>query len=241
MAGLAISLIGVAATLCTPSASAVTHVSIGPTDPVTGVGDAIVDGDAARNDIRVGWDPDRHALVVSDAHPIEASGCMHLSRRSVRCHVKRQWLSVTPGPGRDRVSLRPGVPDWMNARVFGGPRRDVLIGGREDDELTGGPGNDVLLGGLGDDRLIGESGVSAHGYPPSNDTLRGGQGDDHLGNQFERGSDRFFGGQGNDTINAEDGGRDRRVDGGSGRDSCTVDQRDDPSPTGCERMAVPGR
>jgi RTX calcium-binding nonapeptide repeat (4 copies) len=216
------------------SATAVTRVYFNPTDPDSGVSAVVVDGDPSRNNVRVWWDADRRALYVRDNQLVVAPRCKRLRPTSVRCPVKQEWLSIYSGPGRDRVSLHRGVPDSLNALIYGGQHRDLLIGGPESDELTGGPGNDVIAGGKGDDRLVGQAGVFARaGGPPGQDTLRGGAGDDHLGNQFESGSDRLFGGAGNDSINAGHPDRDRRIDGGPGRDRCVLSSLDR-SPTRCE-------
>ena len=118
---------------------------------------------------------------------------------------------------------------------------DILIGGKDDDDIRGGGGNDiieggsdrdVLEGGAGRDVVLGGSGDDVIGGGADRDILRGGSGDDVLTGGADRdflrgdtgadllngdgGNDRLWGDEGNDTIYGGDG--DDLIAGGAGDD-----------------------
>ncbi len=101
-----------------------------------------------------------------------------------------------------------------NDTIKGLGAMDVLYGHGGDDMLYGGSGKDTLYGGSGDDFLFGDS---------NNDILHGGAGGDTLngGNRADRlygedGDDELNGGNGDDMLYG--GAGSDRLDGGDGND-----------------------
>ena len=109
---------------------------------------------------------------------------------------------------------------------------DILIGGKDDDDIRGGGGGDIieggshldiLEGGAGRDVLLGGSGDDVVGGGAGRDVLRGGSGDDVLSG----GADRDFlrGDTGADALNGDGG--DDRLWGDEGNDSIYGGEGDD--------------
>ncbi len=97
------------------------------------------------------------------------------------------------------------IEEFKPSSLFGTNRRDVFVGGPEDDTFFAAGGNDALLGDSGNDTLDGERG---------NDTLYGEFGDDIL--YGDHGNDRLYGGFGKDIM---DGGHGKDIlYGGDGND-----------------------
>lgn len=94
------------------------------------------------------------------------------------------------GAGDQLVADATG--DLRSVRLFGGGGDDLLIGGRNIDDLDGGGGHNTLYGGKGDDTITttggidfvnggaGDDSVNLHGDLPAADRLRGGTGDNRL-------------------------------------------------------------
>jgi Ca2+-binding RTX toxin-like protein len=79
-----------------------------------------------------------------------AGGCTPSGDQAVECravHVRR--IRVTAGDKPDRVKNLTG----LRSTVYGEGGKDLLIGGRNDDNLFGGPAADVLRGMDGNDFL----------------------------------------------------------------------------------------
>jgi Ca2+-binding RTX toxin-like protein len=99
--------------------------------------------------------------------------------------------------------------------LTGGRLRDSLQGGTGDDRASAGAGRDVLLGNSGDDKLNGGLDDDLLAGNAGDDLLRGGAGADLLGGGA--GMDRLFGGAGPDEL-IGGAGKDR-LSGGPGHDS----------------------
>ncbi len=105
--------------------------------------------------------------------------------------------------GTNRKDLLVGGKD--NDTIDGKGAADVLYGRGGDDTLYGGNGKDTLYGGSGDDFLSGDN---------NNDILHGGAGGDTLNGG--KSADRLYGEDGDDTLNGGNG--DDMLYGGAGSD-----------------------
>jgi Ca2+-binding RTX toxin-like protein len=148
--------------------------------------------------------------------------------------------------------------------LFADPGADALRGGPGNDLLTssvltcqghsfdGGTGKDTVSYARSDDGLRvtigGSGGPHGCGTPDrvlvSNESLEGSDGPDVLTGSGDRnsllghlGADTLIGLGGNDFLDSADGHRDRRIDYGAGTDEAS-NERGDPRPLGCERLAV---
>ena len=88
--------------------------------------------------------------------------------------------------------------------IFGGDRKDRIIGDDGNSKIVGGRGDDFLHGKGGNDRLLGQQ---------QDDVLRGGSGDDRLAGHGgsddldgQQGDDKNYGGPGNDTCRSPSSG-----------------------------------
>ena len=133
----------------------------------------------------------------------------------------------------DSTAITLNLGDGKDRAVVEGAGKNVINGGRDDDELdayyaqdgqtfSGGEGNDFAAGGLGDDLMAGDEGDDFLAGFESNDTLLGGAGDDFLDGGIGR--DSLSGGAGDDTIRCNAGDT---VRGGVGADTFIVNF-DDP-------------
>ena len=218
-AGLTVVLAGVAALLLAPGAHAtqarVDYVEIDERiDVYTDYVVRVVARPGERNDVEVATDRRGRVLITERgaARLTVGRDCRKLSRRRARCAPRRPLdrIRVVLGGGDDRARVAPGpwrgpvqvlggdgrdrVRTAAAGTVAGGPGRDVVLAGREAQELDGGAGDDRLEGGAGDDRLLGRGG---------RDVMRGGSGDDELlGADGVRavGRDRVDGGPGTDVV-----------------------------------------
>jgi Ca2+-binding RTX toxin-like protein len=87
-----------------------------------------------------------------------------------------------------------------NDRLDGGPRSDLIFGGRGNDTIHAAPGNDRIDGGRGNDRIYTGRGNDTIYAGPGNDHSYGGRGNDLISGG--RGNDTIYGGAGNDFIDA---------------------------------------
>ncbi len=105
--------------------------------------------------------------------------------------------------GTNKKDMLVGGTD--NDTIEGLGAADVLYGRGGDDTLFGGSGKDMLYGGSGDDFLHGDN---------NNDILHGGAGSDTLNGG--KSADRLYGEDGDDTLNGGNG--DDMLYGGAGSD-----------------------
>lgn len=129
-------------------------------------------------------------------------------------------VKETEGTDRRDVILGGRDDDLVEASggndiVFGRAGWDVLNGGDGRDFLSGGAGNDELYGGNGRDNLLGGKGHDVLSGGDGRDNLKGGSGDDILSGG--EGRDTLSGGQGDDILGG-DGGNDL-LRGGQGEDT----------------------
>ncbi len=121
--------------------------------------------------------------------------------------------------------LAPGdlFPPDEGLVFTGSSGRDVVDGGRVDDDLTGAGGADVLIGLDGADDIFGGAGNDIGRGGRGNDSLEGGRGADRL---FGGGDDDILGGGGGgDLLNG--GGASDVIDGGGGDDRIVGGAGDD--------------
>jgi RTX calcium-binding nonapeptide repeat (4 copies) len=131
------------------------------------------------------------------------------------------------GPGDDEIRFEaPTTPGFYFYVVSfrGGPGQDVLVGGRQTNQLDGGGGPDDLVGGFGPDVLRGGGG---------DDEITGGRSGDGI--HGDRGNDVIFAGGEDDRIAINDGQRDL-ARCGPGQDRVRVDPLD--VVRGCERVIL---
>jgi Ca2+-binding RTX toxin-like protein len=142
---------------------------------VTGVDDAIVDGNIAYS-IRTTFTSE-DPFFGSTVDPID------LSLSNTDNDVAPRPTPPTPPTTPTTPTTPAGVTRIGTARkdtLTGADGNDTLVGKGDNDRLFGNGGNDSLKGGVGDDRLFGGAG---------NDILNGG-----------RGRDSLVGGDGNDIF-----------------------------------------
>ncbi|MDX6682419.1 MAG: large repetitive protein [Solirubrobacteraceae bacterium] len=229
--GVAAALLGAAALLCLPAATA-GAAEISVTDGVLSIRDTA----AEHNVIDVIPAGIGQYVVVDQATaPVATAGCTQLTSLAVHCTFVSS-VRVEAGGGDDLIGLQevtvPVTADGgdgtdlleagsaaavMNGgdgidSLIGGASADTLAGGRGDDLLTGGASADALQGNGGDDMLAGQGG--------SSDDLQGGSGRDLLSGGS--GQDAIAGGAGADVVVNSAG--DDRV---SGHDE-VVARRDEP-------------
>lgn len=197
--------------------------------------------------------PDGLLVTDAGAPPTAGAECARVDERTVRCPgilvvsielgdgddalsaaaALSTNLSVTGGPGDDRIEAGPG-----NDELAGGSGADTLAGGGGFDRLTGGEGSDALDGGDGADGVVYEGAEpvvvdladpAPDGPASAPDTLRAvesvtaGAGDDVL--RGDAGPNHLDGGDGQDRVEGRDGAD--HVAGGFGFDTVAAGPGDD--------------
>jgi Ca2+-binding RTX toxin-like protein len=142
--------------------------------------------------------------------------------------------------GADRLAGEAGNDQLFggadNDRLIGVDGNDTAVGGTGNDRLLGGTGRDRLLGNTGSDRLVGGDGVDTLLGGSDDDTLIGGAGNDRLSGQG--GNDLMRGNLGNDVLNGG-AGNDRQF-GGAGGDRLNGQGGDDVLRGGADRDVLRG-
>lgn len=143
----------------------------------------------------------------------------------VQIHINT--VKETEGTGRRDVIIGGKDDDLVSAGngndiVLGRAGWDVLDGGRGRDFLSGGKGNDELHGGKGRDILLGGRDDDYLSGGNGRDILKGGSGNDVLSG--DRGNDYLRGGWGEDTfVFTDKGGHDTVADFQYGIDKIALD------------------
>lgn len=157
----------------------------------------VVDAAGGPDRLRIAFDPPLGLSVGTPSGIATSAGCLHAGGdpTDAICFGEEpvRHLLVDLGPGRDRLTLGPGLDFIWSIRVNGGSGNDVIRGGEGDDLLEAGPGSDRLYGRRGSDGLVGDRG----------------------------GPDFIFGGPGSDLLAAGTGCEGGRLVGGRGRDNAS--------------------
>ena len=158
---------------------------------------------------------DFYEIHDPDGIPNVPRGCFRFDANTIHCPVRRvRNFDIDLGGGDDILEFGDGID--VEVEADGGPGRDMLEGGDDDDSLFGRGGRDVLMGGRGNDERVGGGGDDVLKPSAGNDRQVGGGGNDRISGGA--GNDSQFGGPGRDILRGQ-GGRDVQ-NGGPGNDTC---------------------